>query len=99
MLSPKINQSTIVHHTIAYRAETENMNPNAQIWEFNCPYCNYRATYTKLSAAVSSLSVWNEGDPLVRHRNTFASEEKEEMWLTSALRQQMENLLEDVNID
>lgn len=98
MLSPKINQSTIVHHTIASRAETENMNSNAQIWEFNCPYCNYRATYTKLSTVVSSLSILDAGDPLVRHRNTFASEEKEETWLTAALRQQMENLLEDVNV-
>ncbi|GIK43096.1 MAG: hypothetical protein BroJett011_69290 [Chloroflexota bacterium] len=99
MPSPKVNQSTIVHHTIAYRAETENTNPNAQVWEFNCPYCNYRASYTKLSPMVSSLTVLNQGNSLVRHWNSFASEEKEEMWLTPALRQQMENLLQDVNID
>jgi hypothetical protein len=47
---------------------------------------------------VSSLTVLNQGDPLVRHRNSFASEEKEETWLTPALRQQMENLLQDVDM-
>ena len=99
MSSPRINQSTVVHHTIACRAETENADPNAQVWEFNCPYCSYRASYTKLSPVVSSLSVWNAGDPLVRHRNRLASEEKEETWLTPILRQQMENLLQDVKMD
>ncbi len=94
MSSPNIN-----HRTVAYRAETENINPSAQAWEFNCPYCSYRASYTKLSPTLSALTVWNVGDPLAHHHNSFAAEEKEEIWLTPTLRQQMESLLQDVNMD
>lgn len=99
MLTPHLNQSTIIHRTVARRGETENINPGAQVWEFNCLHCGYSASYTKLSRTQSTLTVWNVGNPLARHHNSFASEEKEEMWLTPTLRQQMELLLQDVNMD
>ncbi len=100
MSLPHNNQPIIVHRTVAHQAETENMHPGAQVWEFKCPYCDYRASYSRRSSKlISELTVWNTGDPLVRHHNSFASEEKEEMWLTPGLRQQMEYLLQEVNMD
>ena len=97
-MSANSHQPIVIHRTVAYRAETENLNSRLQAWEFNCPHCDYRASYVKLSPTVSQLKVWNAGDPLARHHNSFASEEKEELWLTPELRQQMECLLEDVEI-
>jgi hypothetical protein len=99
MLSPHLKQPLVIHRTIARRAETENISPGAQAWEFNCPHCSYSASYVKHSPTQSSLTVWKVGNSLARHHNSFASEEKEEMWLTPALRQQMELLLQDVNMD
>ena len=100
MALPHNNQLVVVHRTVAHKAETENMNPKAQVWEFNCPYCDYKASYTRRSSRlISELTVWNMGDSLVRHHNSFASEEKEEMWLTPGLLQQMEYLLQDVNLE
>lgn len=97
-MSSDHNQPTTIHRTVAYRAETENINPQAQEWEFNCPYCDYRASYTKFSSTLSQLTVWNPGDPLARHHNSYASEQTEEMWLTPDLRQEMEYLLADVEL-
>jgi hypothetical protein len=100
MLLPHDNQPSIIHRTVAHQAETENINPKAEIWEFRCPDCDYRASYTRRSSRlISELTVWNLGDAKVRHHNSFASEEKEESWLTFDLRQQMEYLLQDVNLD
>jgi hypothetical protein len=48
---------------------------------------------------MAELEVWCQGDPLVRHHNSYASEQKEETWLTPEIRQQMESLLADVEID
>jgi hypothetical protein len=100
MLSLNNNQPKIIHRTVAYRAETENLHPQAQAWEFSCPHCDYRAGYaSSRSRLISKLTVWSAGDPLARHHNSFASEQKEEQWLTPHLRQQMEYLLQDVRID
>jgi hypothetical protein len=94
------HQPYIIHRTIAHRAETENMGPKAQAWGFNCPHCGYRASYTRSSSKlIGELTIWSAGDPSARHHNSFAAEEKEEQWLTPILRQQMENLLQDVNMD
>jgi hypothetical protein len=92
-------RSKVVHRTVACRAETENLNPGLEAWEFTCPYCDYRARYQKLSTTMAELEVWCQGDPLVRHHNSYASEQKEETWLTPEIRQQMESLLADVEID
>lgn len=89
----------IVHRTIACRAETENINPDLEAWEFTCPYCGYRAGYARLSPTLGELTVWNQGDPAVRHFNSYASEQKEDAWLTPGLLQQMETLLEDLELD
>lgn len=100
MTSSNSNGSHIIHRTVAHQAETENIYPEAQIWKFTCPYCSYQANYIRRnSKLISELTVLNVGDPLARHHNSFASEEKEELWLTPILRQQMEFLLQDVNMD
>ena len=89
----------MVHRTIACRAETENINPGLEAWEFTCPYCDYRAGYVKLSSTIGELTIWNQGNPLVRHHNSYASEQKEDTWLTPNLLLQMEALLEDLELD
>ena len=89
----------MVHRTIACRAETENINPGLEAWEFTCPYCDYRAGYVKLSSTIGALTIWNQGNPLVRHHNSYASEQKEDTWLTPNLLLQMEALLEDLEMD
>lgn len=101
MLSPITNQPTVVHRTVAHRGETENIYQGDECWEFNCPHCDYRASYVRSNSAlvIGKLTIWNAGDPSTRHHNSFASEQREETWLTPALRQQMESLLEDVNLD
>lgn len=89
----------IVHRTIASRAETENINPGLEAWEFICPYCDYRAGYVRLSSTMGELTIWHQGDPMARHHNSYASEQKEDAWLTPNLLQQMEALLEDLELD
>ncbi len=99
MLAPYYGPHKVVHRTVACRAETENLNPAAEAWEFTCPYCDYRASYVKHSPTLGELSVWRPGAPWARHHNSYASEQKEENWLTPALRQEMETLLNDIRID
>lgn len=93
-----VHQPIIIHYTVAYQAETENINPKVQAWDFNCPHCNYRATYVKRNPKLSILTIWDVGDLQVRHRNSLESEQKEEMWLTPQIRRQLEDLLQDVNM-
>ncbi len=97
-----------IHHTITRKVHGAQQDG----WEFECPICGYRARYiTPLQSGTSQLEILHIGDAQARHlsdkvqtrwdeaRPVQAVDNDDEAWLTPELRQQMEALLEDVNMD
>jgi hypothetical protein len=96
-----------IHHTISNRFETSNHTG----WEFICPTCGYRTRYTlRAELGGQQLEVLDAGDPQARHTGSQTAvtpveswsvtmvDDDDEAWLTDALRQQIEDLLDDVDL-
>jgi hypothetical protein len=92
-----------VHHTITHRTQAEGQDG----WEFVCPICGYRARYrSKGSFGTQQLEILQIGDPQARHTSNHTSAGPlqtemgniDESWLTDEIRQQMEDLLDDVDM-
>jgi hypothetical protein len=87
------NNSSQVHHTITNRTKNS--------WVFVCPTCGYKARYnTESRQNEPQLEILQIGDPQARHASNHAqvSITDDEAWLTPKLRQQMEELLKDVDM-
>ena len=87
-----INNSS-VHHTITNRTHDS--------WIFVCPTCGYKARYTtQTSRNGPQLEILQNGDSHVRHASNHVQVRlaDDEAWLTPELRQQMEELLQDVDM-
>ena len=104
-----INNSSI-HQTVAKRLQAPGQNG----WEFVCPTCGYQVRYVVHNGSgASQLEILQIGDPQVRHAGNHIStrsfvpqpinpiedeNDGDETWLTPELRQQMENLLTDIDM-
>ena len=97
------------HHTITRKIRSEQQNE----WEFECPICGYRVRYiAPLHSNSSQLEILHIGDAQARHLSDHVQrsgsaagptqvmddDHNDEAWLTPELRQQMEDLLKDVNM-
>jgi len=85
--------NSAIHHTITNRSRDN--------WEFECPTCGYRARYNPhLRHQTQQLKILNVGDPQARHisNHVHVRVADDEAWLTPELRQQMEELLKDVDM-
>jgi hypothetical protein len=99
-----------IHHTITKKVRRGQQDG----WEFECPICGYRALYiAQLQAGSPQLEILHIGDAQARHlsnqpRTSWGmarpvqvmadDDDDDETWLTPELRQQMEDLLQDVNM-
>lgn len=104
-----INEPSI-HHTITKRVR----HGQQEGWEFECPICGYRARYTtRFQSGSPQLEILHIGDAQARHLSDQVQikwnearpvqvrdveDDDDETWLTPELRQQMEELLKDVNM-
>jgi hypothetical protein len=95
-----------IHHTATNRfQDAERVG-----WEFVCPTCEYRVRFIVHAKHVPQLEILDPGDPQARHTSNHvpvrpiedwpvtASDDAHEAWLTPELRQQMEDLLTDVDM-
>lgn len=99
-------QSTPLHHTVTTRIQ----NDDQELWEFTCPTCGYRAHYfIPNDDSAPYIKVISVGNPKARHTSNCSQstsvkshpsivEPDSEAWLTPQLRQQMEELLKDVDM-
>ena len=88
-----VTNNSSVHHTITHQ--------NQDSWEFSCPICGYRARYNAHPRHhTQQLEILQVGDPQARHVSNHLQIRvaDDEAWLTPELRQQMEELLQDVNM-
>src|SRR5512134_3719601 len=98
-----------LHHTITRKVRRGQLDG----WEFECPICGYRALYiAQFQAGSPQLEILYIGDAQARHRSNQPQmswgaarpvqvmdvDDDDEAWLTPELRQQMEDLLQDVNM-
>lgn len=89
-----------IHHTITNRIG----NTQQDSWEFVCPHCGYRARYTEYADHQGhQFELLNVGDPQVRHASNHTQRTSfeplnDDAWLTPDVRQQMEELLKDVDM-
>lgn len=79
-------------------------------WEFVCPTCGYHVRYIQPVKQAQQLEILDLGDPQARHTSNHvpvrpiedwpvsAGDDVHEAWLTPELRQQMEDLLTDVDM-
>lgn len=103
------NYNQAVHHTTTKKVASAGRVG----WEFECPICGYRARYISPSASgPQQLEILYIGDPQARHMSNQAQgqpvkawavavineDDDDEAWLTPELRQQMEELLKDVDM-
>ena len=101
-------ENITVHQTITRKIQ-DMPEPG---WEFVCPICGYHVRYIARSRpGASQLEVLHIGNPHARHvsnqpqsrpavTGTPCLDENvgDEAWLTPRLRQQMEDLLKDVDL-
>jgi hypothetical protein len=99
----------LVHHTVTSKIQDAAQNG----WEFRCPTCGYRARYfAHPRPGAPQLEILHPGNRQARHLSNSTpgnsipklgtnviENEGDESWLTPKLRQQMEDLLKDVNMD
>jgi hypothetical protein len=98
-----------IHHTITRKVRRGQQDG----WEFECPICGYRALYIpQFQAGSPQLEILRIGDAQARHLSNQPQmnrsmarpvqvmdvDDEDEAWLTPELRQQMEDLLQDVNM-
>lgn len=80
-------------------------------WEFVCPTCGYRARYTaRAQRSGPQLEIVHFGDPQARHTSNhtlgapvedwpaYEADEETQDWIAPDLRQQIEELLKDVDM-
>ncbi len=79
-------------------------------WEFACPTCSYRVRFIMHTRHEQRLEIIDLGDPEARHTSNHVpvrpmedwpvseSDDLHEAWLTPELRQQIEDLLTDVDM-
>ena len=92
-----------IHHTLT---TTLQHDANQTSWEFVCPACDHRARYTiHRDEGRQRFEILHPGNPQARHSSNHvqigqfqAADNDQESWLTPELRQQMEDLLSDVDL-
>ena len=104
-----LSTEPLIHHTITSKVRRGQQHG----WEFECPICGYRALYiAQLQACSPQLEILDIGDAQARHLSSQPQigwgaarpvqvmdiDDDDEAWLTPELRQQMEDLLKDVNM-
>lgn len=95
------NNGQQIHHTITNRIKGTQQDS----WEFVCPICGYQARYTTHTDHNDhQFELLNVGDPQVRHASNHTQatslepSNDDEVWLTPDVRQQMEELLRDIDM-
>ena len=99
----------IIHHTHVNRIS----NSESDTWEFVCPTCGYQARYhTQNGQKSRQFQVLHIGEPQARHISSHersgspgggsvkvvAGDDDVETWLTPELRQQLADILENVDL-